>query len=154
MISKCLPATYLSLYRFSFYSSDFITRTYLAFIKFAPSDSSVLSSARKVPLLTTCRIVTYLASIIFGVICFLIIQFDDFSFMSLRWFREQSEWLTGIIKVPPGNHMRLRLASRSFVHASSTLRLLTCYSSGYVILAGCDLIRFIRAFFHHAIRLV
>ena len=64
MISKCPTGMCLSLYCSSLSSSDFMARTYLAVIRFAPSGRSVLSTARKVPLLTRSRILAYLASII------------------------------------------------------------------------------------------
>ena len=64
MISKCPPETYLSLYRSSLSSSDFMERIYLVVINLSPSGISVLNMARKVPLLTRSRISVYLASII------------------------------------------------------------------------------------------
>ena len=66
MICKCLPPWYLDLYRSSLSSSDFIVMIYLAVIRFAPSGSSALRTARKVPLLTMSRISAYLTSIILG----------------------------------------------------------------------------------------
>ena len=153
MISKCLRLTYLALYRSSLSLSYFKARTYISVIKLAPSGSSILSTARKVPLLTRSLFSAYLASIILG----------NFLLDYLVWWFQINniavvppiEWVIySCHKVSKGNHMRLRLDSRSCSHASSTSCLLMCYSSGYVILAGCTLVRFIRTFFDHAICLV
>ena len=46
--------------------------------------------------------------------------------------------------------MRLRLASSSYGPALSFLRLLTCNSSRTMIMVGCAVVRFPKAFFHNA----
>ena len=66
IISKCPPATYLALFRCSLSPYDFMARTYLAVIRFEPSGSSPLRTARKVPQLSRSRISAYLHSIILG----------------------------------------------------------------------------------------
>ena len=64
MISKCPLAAYLALYRSSLSSFDFLARTFLALIRFAPYGNLVLRAAPKVPLLSRSRISAYLAYII------------------------------------------------------------------------------------------
>ena len=57
-------ASYLASYRSSLSLSDFMVGTYLPVIRFAPSGSSILRTARKVFQLIWSRILVYLASII------------------------------------------------------------------------------------------
>ena len=66
MVSIYLLAMYPAFYRSSLSSSDFMARAYLAAIRVAPSDSSVLRMARKVLLTTGYHISAFLASIILG----------------------------------------------------------------------------------------
>ena len=66
IISKCRPDTYISLYRSSLSSSDFLERIHLAAIRFVQSGSLAQSPARKITLFSRSRIFTSFSSIIIG----------------------------------------------------------------------------------------
>ena len=86
----------------------------LSVIMFAPSSSSVLRMARKVPLIHQVSYFSIAGFYHFETVCSRAICLDYFIQSALRWSSELYEVASGIIEISKGNHTSLRFTN-SFV---------------------------------------